>query len=200
LSLLLPNIAANVKNNSMNTFKITTIITSLLLVFLVACKSGDKDQSLTNQEALKDHVDLKIGESYVSQSSQAAAILEYRYKQEGTESYAAIEMDRWYYEFKAFGDQISPCLNGEYVDFLPDLTYEYGNNSGKLGGGKYHYNLETGVVLLVDNNASIKPREYLAKIAGPAMVLQGERTYGDNVFQAKLMMDYPNRSQKSGAN
>jgi len=184
----------------MNTFKFPTLTTSLLLLLFLACNSGKQESTTSPQEDLKNFVDLKIGDSYTSQSSRAAATLEYRYKQEGKESYAAIEMDRWYYEFKAFGDEISPCFDGEYIDFLPDLSYEYGNNNGKLGGGKYHYGLESGVVLLVDNNAKIKPREYIAKIAGPTMVLQGEPTYGDNVFQAKLIMDYPDRTQPGNTN
>lgn len=165
-----------------------SIFVSLIFLFS-ACDSGkEKSNSEDLASKLENVVDLKVG-SYETMSSNAAAVLEYRYKQEGTESYAALEMDRWFYEFKAFGSDVTPCENGEYVDFYPDLTYEYGTKDGKLGEGKYHYNIETGKVLMVDNNSKVKPREYLVKISGPAMVLQGQTTYGDNVFQAKLMMD-----------
>lgn len=168
---------------------LSSYIVFFLLLMLYACNSGNgnnKSEDLTGK--LENVVDLKVG-PYENLSSQAASVLEYRYEQEGMESYAIIEMDRWFYEFKAFGSDISPCENGEYVDFYPDLTYEYGTKDGKLGEGKYHYNIETGKVLMVDNNGKVKPREYLVKISGPTMVLQGETTYGDNVFQAKLMMD-----------
>jgi hypothetical protein len=168
------------------------LILLLTFIILTSCDFNAKS-SEPETSVLENLVDIKVG-NYESMSSKAAAILEYRYKEEGMESYAALEMDRWFYEFKAFGSEISPCENGEFVDFYPDLTYDYGTKDGKLGGGKYHYNIETGKVLLVDNNSKVKPREYLAKISGPSMVLQGETTYGDNVFQAKLMMDNINKT------
>jgi hypothetical protein len=122
-------------------------------------------------------------------NKSAEAVLQFRYKEQGKESYAAIEMDRWFYEFIADGAEIQPVEDGKWIDFYPDLTYTYGDESGQKGAGRFHYSLNTGLILLVDNDKNIKPQEFDVKVSGPVLVLVGKSTYKDNHLQMKLKMD-----------
>jgi hypothetical protein len=65
--------------------------------------------------------------------------------------------------------------------------YTYGFKENQLGSGKYHYSPHTELLLLVDDNPKIKPRQYKAKITGQMMVLAGNPEYRDNGFQSKLV-------------
>jgi hypothetical protein len=76
--------------------------------------------------------------------------------------------------------------NGQWIDFKADHTYAYGENTNIKGNGRYHYSLDKGLVLMVDNDSSKKAQEYEAKFADDVMILVGTATYGDNSFQMKL--------------
>ena len=125
----------------------------------------------------------------------ASSIIEFRYKEQGKDPVASIEMDRWYYEFIATGAEIEPVQDGKWIDFYPDLTYEYGDKNGVKGKGKYHFSISSGLLLIVDEDSSVKPNEYNVKLNGPVMVLVGNSIYKDNHIQMKLMQDHPKEFQ-----
>jgi len=52
--------------------------------------------------------------------------------------------------------------------------------------GRYHYDSDSAVLIMVDNDGSKKPQEWSAKFAGDAMVLVGTNSYNDNSIQMKL--------------
>ena len=164
----------------------------LCFLMLTVTSCDQKSKELKEKEDLMERAaqnesDIEISTiNAEAMNESASAILDFRYKEHGMESYAIIEMDRWEYEFIARGADIKPAGNGMWIDFLPDLTYTYGDNDGQMGAGKYHYNFEDHTLLVVDNNKSIKPQEWEAKIAGPTMVLVGKATYRDNHLQVKL--------------
>ena len=174
------------------TFKYTLVI---LLGLLISCNGNNSSKQvnlneLPNNTGFTSESEIPIStESIESMNNSAEAVLQFRYKEEGKESYAAIEMDRWFYEFIADGAEIAPINNGKWIDFYPDLTYTYGDQSGEKGAGRFHFSLKSGLVLLVDNDKNIKPQEYDAKIGGPVLVLVGKATYKDNHLQMKLKMD-----------
>ena len=127
-------------------------------------------------------------QSIEEMNESASAILQYRIEQDA-ESYAAIEMDRWFLRFLAEGSEIHRVPDGQWLDFYPDLTYEYGNAKGTNGKGRYHYRFGDGMLLMVDDDKRVKPKEFEAKINGPVMVLVGKPTYKDNHIQMKFEMD-----------
>jgi len=77
-------------------------------------------------------------------------------------------------------------FDGHWIDFKADHTYVYGINAAKNGSGRYHYSLDKGLVIMVDDDSSKKAQEYEAKFAGDVMVLVGTSTYKDNSVQMKL--------------
>lgn len=165
-----------------------------LILFTTSCdeKSKQSNEKEESEESVAEkESDITIAtENVEAMNASANAVLDFRYKEQGKESYAIIEMDRWEYEFIAKGSDIREARNGLWIDFFPDLTYTYGDNDGQKGTGRYHYNFENGLLLIVDSDNSVKPQEYEAKIAGPTMVLVGKSTYRDNHLQMKLMQNH----------
>lgn len=170
------------------------LISSLLIV--ISCNGNKSKTSSVEEEmaaaGLSKESDISFNKNDIASMHAAAkSILEFRYKEEGVDPVASIEMDRWYYQFIATGSRIEPVQDGRWIDFYPDLSYEYGDEKGVKGKGKYHYSISSGLLLLVDNDDSVKPQEYDAKLNGPVMVLVGRATYKDNAIQMKLQQDHP---------
>ena len=80
------------------------------------------------------------------------------------------------------GDSIA----GEWLDYKDDLTYEYGKFDQVNGGGRYFYNFDESSLLMIDNNAAMKPQEFETKHANDVMILIGQPLYRDNNIQTKL--------------
>ena len=165
----------------------------LIVAVMFSCKTesdhssqSDRDKEIQEADGKSDNT--PPVESIVAMNEAAEGILEYRLKQDN-ESYAAIEMDRWFCRFIAEGSTIRPVPDGQWLDFYPDLTYEYGNKDGTNGKGRFHYRFGDGVLLMVDDDKNVKPKEFDAKISGPVMVLVGKSTYNDNHIQMKFEMD-----------
>lgn len=119
--------------------------------------------------------------------SQAEAILDKRIA-DNPNIPAVIDMGTFFYEFIVKGGEVSEVgsLDNKWVDYASDHTYSYGYNREVQGGGRFHYDSDKAVVLMLDNDPSIKPQEFDAKHAGMAMVLVGRPTYKDNNMQMKL--------------
>lgn len=163
-----------------------------LLITIISCGGKtDQKKNLSPQEEEQGLLeDSGVETMNVKKMNEAAkSVLEYRYKEYGKDPVAAIEMDRWYFEFIAVGADIRKAGFGEWIDMYPDMTYEYGDSTGVVGKGRYHFNVSDNTLLLVDDDARMKPKEYEAKIIGPTMVLVGKPTYKDNNMQMKLAMD-----------
>ena len=156
---------------------------------LVACKPDVKDNQTTKtnsqnkpKAATEENID------YSAMRALALQTIDYRIKNEGDKSYSAIEANVWQYEFlfDAVSMTIPAPYDGNWVDFKPDLTYEYGFYNENLGSGRYHYSFETGAILMVDNDESKKPNEYDVKLSGDSLVLVGKASFDSNIVQAKL--------------
>jgi hypothetical protein len=102
------------------------------------------------------------------------------------EPIAALDVSRWGYDGEFNNGKFTDKIEGRWLDFSEKMTYTYGDQSGKKGGGKYHYDNDTHLLLVLDDNKSIKPVEYKIKIVNDALVLMGQATYGDGGYQAKL--------------
>lgn len=101
---------------------------------------------------------------------------------------AIIDVGTFFYEFIVKGSEVSEVgtLDNMWVDYKGNNTYSYGHNKDVQGGGRYHYNGDEAILLMIDDDSTIKPQEFNAKHAGDSMVLVGRPTYKDNNMQMKL--------------
>ncbi len=175
-----------------------------VLISFLACKqdqgstahdSGEETSADIRAQA-KEDTGLETGSSSseVSQeqinqwAASAAAVVDFRKREQGTTDYSFLVTGQWDYKFVASGSSIKPgsAMNGKWIKFLEGLKYEYGDADGKQGSGIYHFSLDTDLIILVDDKKNIKPQEYKVMTAGNAMVFQGKPTYSDNHIQMKL--------------
>ncbi len=166
------------------------LLLSFCFILLIACQSDNKKTSANNStpkdrlESLRKSPGNNLNISALR--SQALSILDYRIKEDG-EPYAIVEAGCWEYEFVFKGEMSKPGDHaGEWIDFKPDFTYQYGLYNEVQGSGRYHYSLDKTQILMVDNDESIKPQEWTAKNSGDVMILVGTSTYQDNATQMKL--------------
>lgn len=124
----------------------------------------------------------------VQLNKQAKNILEFRRKNKPVND-AIIDVGVWEYEMIFQDGKMSKAgeHKGQWIDFDEKGNYEYGLNSDIQGSGQYHYDNESNLLLLVDNNNANKPKEYELKFAGSIMIMMGKQTYQDNNFQCKLV-------------
>jgi hypothetical protein len=189
--------------------------TALLLIFALSCKPASKEDTNTQDEPIgvdePIHIPTEDGGVQVkatnleydlsvptnqsvagpntikSMRRQAYSILENRLKA-GGEVAAILDIGTFFYEFIVKGSKVSEVgqLDNKWVDFKSDWTYDYGFNREVQGGGRFHYNPDNQVLLMIDNDQTIKPQEFNAKHAGNTLVLVGTPTYKDNNMQIKL--------------
>lgn len=119
---------------------------------------------------------------------QAKAIIDYRYKENNRKAFILLDMDLWEYEFVFTGKTMTKPgqLFGHWIDFHEDMTYTYGQHLESTGSGIYTYSIDSGLLLMIDDNDNIKPQEYEAKLFDRTLIMDGNEIYGDNNYNAKL--------------
>ena len=156
---------------------------SFLLLFSIlclSCNSGDGSKRNPINDQSGDAVNQ-------AEKGTAKSILEFRIK-ENNEIFPILEADTWEYKFVFDGSSMSKegDYDGQWIDFKEDNSYVYGDQTTKKGAGRYHFDLDKSILIMVDNDSNKKAQEYEAKFAGDVMVLVGTATYKDNAFQMKL--------------
>lgn len=175
------------------------LLTGIILCNLWACKNEKNTSSKEIGIQKVDTADIEAFYPLLNQKKlntmdiynyrkNAEAELENRIKAQGSKSYTIIDKDIWAVRFVVFGSDISkPEENeGKWIDFKEDLTYAYGLKKEVKGGGRYHYNFEEGIILMLDNDERIKPSEFGLKPFNDVLIFEGKFTYSDNNMQAKL--------------
>ncbi len=158
--------------------------------FCVGCSSSPTPESPKIQQDIKSAAQSSFKEDQKVDPklrSQALGILAHRIKHD-PKSYAIIEAGILNYEYVYNGRQMSKKgeYTGDWIDFKNDFTYDYGRYDSVLGGGRYHYSMDKGELVMVDNEASKNPQEWTIKAGGDMIVKVGTQTYGNNAFQIKL--------------
>lgn len=127
-------------------------------------------------------------EEVANMKKDAEVIINHRYKETEKKSYIILDKDLWEYEFIFLGKKMSEInqFAGCWIDFSEDMTYTYGSYEKQLGSGIYTYNLDTGLLLLIDDASNIKPQEFEAKLFDKTLVMDGNDIYKDNNYNAKL--------------
>lgn len=184
-----------------NMSKVTLSCFVILLMFSCKEKEDKIMASKPTEEAIKINQSANIeaffpllNQSDVSTNEVAAYrksafdIVHYRNKEQGNKVYIILEKDQWKVEavFKGSSFIRHDSIGVKWIDFKDNFTYDYGMDKEKKGSGIYTYNFDTGLLLMVDDDISIKPNEYNVKIHNDIIILEGKSTYEDNNIQAKL--------------
>ncbi len=165
----------------------------------IACNDGnDKPQKSpkkahqieTSTEVLNpETVRSSSGRDMTHKRGSALSILDFRISNDTESSYTIIEKDLWEYQFVHNGKKMSEqgAYDGSWVDFNDDHTYRYGKYDSVEGEGKYHYDFENLVLLMIDNDKTKNPEEWNIKFGSDVMIMIGTPEYGNNNFQKKLL-------------
>ncbi len=178
--------------------KINLIVIGFLVFLFTSCGMDNKSTTPSAKAALMiekvgdangllNQEDMKEGE-IVLDRKEALDILEHRIKESGKKSFTIIEKDLWVFDGIVKNSQmlIGDSLQGRWIDFKEDLTYDYGRKENKEGSGRYFFDFDKSILLMLDDNEGIKPQEFEVKLRNDMLVIVGMFTYDDNNMQAKL--------------
>lgn len=168
-----------------------------LFTLLTGCKENWGENKVTETENKAIVQDTLMSASMAKKpesaqikqmNEQALAILQYR-RENKPKNYAIIDVGVWAYEaaFKDGAMSKPGEYDGHWIDFDENNNYEFGIKNQVKGSGKYHYDNDSQLLLLVNNNPEVKPEEYELKLVNDIMIMMGKTTYQDNGFQAKLV-------------
>jgi hypothetical protein len=163
--------------------KYLQLICLSFVVFLAACANSGNSKAANTS---KNNDDAEVVDK--DKRSSALSILDYRIKESDGKTFPVVEADIWEYKFVFDGNEMSPpgSYDGQWIDFKADFSYDYGKNSTVEGSGRYHYSLDSSLMLMVDDDENKNPIQYETKFAGDVMVLVGNPEYGPNPYQMKL--------------
>lgn len=125
-------------------------------------------------------------EQLAAYKSQAKSIVEYRIKQK-PKSWAILDVGVWEYEFVFSNGAMSKAgeYKGKWIDFDEKNNFQYGFYDAVEGKGRYHYDNDSHMLLLVDEVK--QPLEFEVKLVNGMMILMGRNSFGSNPIQAKLI-------------
>ncbi len=156
---------------------------------LISCGGDSKQKSnLNNPDAgLKPGIKSTSNIDYTKENEFARNTMDFRLKEE-PKAAAAMTINIWHYEFLFDGKTMNAPQphDGHWVLFKDDHTYEYGFYEDKMGSGRYHYSITSGLLLMADDDYTKRPEEYEVKLSGDVLVLVGQANYETNSRQAKL--------------
>lgn len=181
--------------------KIQGLLFLFLSIIMFSCKMDKTSLSTTDTDvkeleayAMLNQQDLKP-EEIAAMRLAALQILDHRQKESANKSYTIIDKDIWQYDATVINSDMKSgdSLEGRWIDFKEDLTFEYGRYDKKDGKGRYFYNLEDSSLLMVDDNEVLKPQEFDVKALNEMIVIVGRYVYKDNNIQSKLLRipNYP---------
>jgi hypothetical protein len=184
---------------------LSLILLISITVFYSSCKQDkSKPNSSTSAELIKPEITevttdnslltivKNMGKVKVKQvpdmKREAKVIINHRYKQNEKKAYIILDKDLWEYEFIFTGKTMTKPgqLAGMWIDFNEDQSYSYGYYDQNYGGGIYTFDLDSGLLLLIDNSDEIKPQEFEAKLFDKSLIMDGNEIYKDNNYNAKL--------------
>ena len=146
---------------------------------------NQKNNEIENLDGI--NVKSSSGRDYTAKRPEALSILEYRIANDPA-NYPLISDGIFEYDFIHDGRKMSPSgkHKGEWLDFKGDHTYTFGKNKNQMGSGRYHYDFEKQLLLMIDDNENVNPQEWEIKRQGDVMIKVGNMVYGNNNFQIKL--------------
>jgi hypothetical protein len=124
----------------------------------------------------------------ISEHKFAQGILTQRIKTK-PKNWIILDAGVWEYEFVYKDGAMSKQgeYAGKWIDMDENNNYKYGYYDAMEGSGKYHYDNDTHMLLLVDDDETTMPQEFELKIQNDMMIMMGRNTFGNNPIQAKLI-------------
>jgi hypothetical protein len=167
-------------------------VAAISIVSFYGCKPGGENSITEVPPSVETYVYYNqegISPSEIaSWRASAQSILEKRQADFARKTYEALVKDLWLVDAYLSSDKMvsGDSVRGAWLDFKDDLTYEYGFGDKKTGMGTYFYEFESSKLLMLDNNALLKPQEFNVRLRNDMVILVGEYVYRDNNLQSKL--------------
>jgi hypothetical protein len=79
-------------------------------------------------------------------------------------------------------------IEGEWISFSQDFTYEWYRDSKMYQRGNYFYGMKTDLLLLLGDNEEDFPSEWKLKSASDIIVLIGTSTFKNNSTQMRMVL------------
>lgn len=170
------------------------IALSVLMSFLACNQQAKKSQSFTppTTEDLIFPLNIQKGGTFTSLEqirAQARTIIDHRIEQE-PEALAMLTSTHWWPEYVFNAGSISKegHYDGYWLRFDEDFKYQYGQYQHLFGEGKYHFNLDSKSLIMLDSDVDSEPKVWTANYNGQAIALVGTHEYGvNNGMQIKLV-------------
>jgi hypothetical protein len=163
-----------------DSFYQNVILLFSILILFGACKPSEK-----NDSAKAEGTEV-VTEPSNDMRATALALIQHRSKDNKT--YAIMSGGYWHYQYVFDKTMSKPGdYDGHYLKFKDDFTYEYGFDDRKDGTGKYHFRLDDYMLIMVDDDPSVEPKEWEVKYGGDSMVLVGSHGFGNNGVQIKML-------------
>ena len=169
--------------------------------FILSCKNDNNNEQISgNNRTINEDSLIRSGytrilseeetdEQIQSWRLNADAVIKYRSKEDNRKTWSVLTSGVWEEEFIFEIGMDNPQGNrmGNWIQYLDDLTYKYGYYEEEKGKGVYHYNPDTKLLIMLDNDSKKAPKEYEAQIINDWMVWSGQMTYKNNGTQMKLV-------------
>jgi hypothetical protein len=132
---------------------------------------------------------VKMDESLLMTWRVKAAIeLTERSSKDNNKTYKSITNGVWVVDAAHLDEFASyNVIEGKWIQFKEDLTYEYGKFDKTIGKGRYHYQPLSQLVLLLDQKENVRPLEYEIGWSDGYIVLQGTPTFDDTEIAIKMI-------------
>ena len=177
------------------------LISSMLLFFFLQCKVDSNRQSTegTNVVEIETRGDTSIPDEMVkiepersisAERIQARRALD-RYFEQGSEPPSFLADRSFIVNYRLVVSQPMPGeeLEGEWLSFGSDFTYEWYRDNVIFQKGVYFYSFDSEELLMLSDNQNDFPSEWQVKSAGDVMILVGTSTYKNNNTQMKMELE-----------
>lgn len=188
-------------------------LSAMMSILMISCKN---DSSMRNTSAgtrtINEDSLIKSGYTRILSEAEseeqiqawrlnADAVIKFRSEEDNNKSWAILTTGVWEEEFvfEAEMDKPEKIEPGNWIQYNDDLSYTYGHYDEVKGSGRYHYNPDTKLLIMLDDDPKKAPTEYEAQIANSMMVWSGQLTYKNNGTQKKLIKikERPSKEQIS---
>lgn len=165
-----------------------------VVTLLVGCQDAGRNNnqistSLTIEEAnvLLNHEGWSEDEIRNTRLS-AADVLRYRVKESDNTKAHILLNSMWHVHAVLRGRDVTfgEDIKGAWFKFEDDNTYKVGSFDKVIGEGRYHYDSDKSILIILNDDPRMKPQEFNVLSNNNAIVFVGEATYKDNNMQCKL--------------
>jgi hypothetical protein len=118
---------------------------------------------------------------------KAALEIEERAKKGERKSYLILTKGYWALD-AVFLDDFGPneAVDGKWIKFNENLTYEYGKYENRISKGLYYYEPNFEKLILLDEKENNRPLEYQVGWSGEYVIFAGTELFDDGEIRIKM--------------